>query len=763
MARTSKPAPAGRPRQEAGGRERRIAALRIRLHETAGHIRSAGDWAGYLRAAARLHGETWANVLLISSRVPDATLVRGYEAWRAAGRQVSRDEKGIEIFSGMRRPEPGRHGGEEAGQEHSWRDARRVAYVWDLSQTTGQPVQLPSALPAPEEEAPPGLWDCLCWLARREGFAVEREDGSPGDGTTFWAARRIRIPPGLPDGQAAWALAHQLGHVLLHNTITYPPGVTTSGCHGIRKAEADSVAFIICTRYSVRVEYAFSSPQTWAGSDPRAQPAAAILTAGERVTTAAAKISRLLNHHLAGSRPAARPAADAATAARHGDRQPQPAASPVTAPQSAPEPDPRISAVLDHATRFYDGQLAQSWVPAYLADRGISDATMRQWHIGYAPGGWAPHTRHHRALRPPADAIQAAGLARISSRGTLFDLFRDGVMVPVHDEHGNIAGFLGRARPGAGPEVPKYLNSPETSSYQKGSLLFGLHQARELLARGATPVIVEGPFDAIAVTMADPGHHAGLAPCGTALTSNQTAILAQAADLGSTGILVAFDDDQAGRKAAVRAYDILRTVSSRLQSAVLSGKDPAEIMQTEGPEALRTILGDQVQPLSAVVIDAHLTPWERRLQDPEGPLLAMRSTAAVIAGLLPAGTAEAIRQITGGQELATVDELMRPVANPELPEIARVLPADAAYQTMRVAERLGFTDYSDVLAEVANAVTRDAARPASRAARRAPQLAASSFPNPPTTTRHGDEHALSPPPAHGNRLTHAHGSSRSRR
>ena len=763
MARTSRPATAGRPGQDED-REQRIAALRIRLHETAGQIRSAGDWTRYLRAAARLHGETWANVLLISSRIPDATLVRGYEAWRAAGRQVNRDEKGIEIFSGMRqRREPGHHGAEEAGQDHSWRDARRVAYVWDLSQTSGQPVPIPSAFPAPEGEAPPGLWDCLCWLARREGFAVEREDGSPGDGTTFWAARRIRIPPGLTSGQAAWALAHQLGHVLLHNTIAYPPGATTSGCHGIRKAEADSVAFIICARHGVRVEHAFSSPQTWAGSDPRAQPAAAILTAGERATTAAAKISRLLDHHLAGNRLAARPAAEAATTARHDEREPQPAASQVTAPPSPPEPDPRITGVLDDAMQFYDSQLARSWVPAYLAERGISGAAMRQWRIGYAPGGWATLTGHLRALGHDDDAIQAAGLARNSSRGTLIDHFRDRVMLPVHDERGNIAGFLGRARPGAGPEVPKYLNSPETSSYHKGSLLFGLHQARDLLARGATPVIVEGPFDAIAVTMADPGRHVGLAPCGTALTSKQAAILAQAADLGSAGVLVAFDDDQAGRKAAVRAYDILRTVSSRLKSAVLSGKDPAEILQTEGPEALRTILRDQVQPLSAVVIDAHLAPWERRLQDPEGPLLAMRSTAAVIAGLLPAGSAEAIRQITGNRELATVDEQMRPVANPELPEIARVLPADAAYQTMRVAERLGFTDYSDVLAEVANAVTRNAARPGNRAARRAPQLAASSFPHPPATIRHDDEHAAPRPPAHGNRLTHAHGSSRSRR
>jgi hypothetical protein len=169
-----------------------------------------------------------------------------------------------------------------------------------------------------------------------------------------------------------------------------------------------------------------------------------------------------------------------------------------------------------------------------------------------------------------------------------------------------------------------------------------------------------------------------------------------------------------------------------------------------------------VQPLSSIVIDAHLASWERRLRDPEGPLLSMRSTATVIAGLIPAASAEAIRQITGNRELATIDEQLRPVANPELPEIACALPADVTFQTMRVAERLGFTDYSDVLAEVANAVTRDAARPGNRAANGAPRLAAGSFPHPPAIIHHGDEHATPRPPAHGNRPTHAYGSSRSR-
>src|SRR5207237_10933853 len=102
MAQTSTPAPASRPGQDED-REQRIAALRIRLYETAGQIRSAQDWARYLQAAARLHSETWANVLLISSRIPDATIVRGYQAWRAAGRQVNRDEKRNERFYRTRR------------------------------------------------------------------------------------------------------------------------------------------------------------------------------------------------------------------------------------------------------------------------------------------------------------------------------------------------------------------------------------------------------------------------------------------------------------------------------------------------------------------------------------------------------------------------------------------------------------------------------------------------------------------------------------
>jgi DNA primase len=736
-------------------REQRLAALRMRLHEAAQDVRTAEDWAGCLRAVVRLPGESWANVLLISSQKPGATLVKGYEGWRAAGRQVSRNEKGIEIFSHPRQQRGNRRDPEDNEHDHSWRDARRVAYVWDLSQTYGKPIPAQAAIPSPPGEVSPGLWDSLCWLARREGFAVERENGCPEDVSTLWAARRIRILPDFTSGQAVWALSHQLGHVLLYNTIAYPPGTTTSGCHGVRKTEADSVAFIVCARFSVAVERTFAGPQTWAGSDPRAQPGAAILAVGERITTAAARISRFVDSNLPGTDLAALGDVETTALTSHDKNETQRAAPRLSAPIAAPapplEPDPRILGALRDAEEFYTGQLANSWVPAYLRKRGLGDVVIEEWGIGFAPRGWTMLSDYLRRRGHKDDAIQAAGLARISSRGTLIDHFRDRVMLPVHDEHGELAGFIGRARPGTGPAVPKYLNSPETSAYKKGDLLFGLHHARSRLAHDATPVIVEGPFDAIAVSMADPGRHAGLAPCGTALTSRQAAALSRAADLRHTPILVAFDDDPAGRKAVVRAYDILRAVSDRLQSTLLSGRDPAEILEAEGATALRTILQGQVQPLSGVVIDAHIAPWERRLHDTEGPLLAMRSVATVIADLLPAKAVEAIRQITRNKQLTTVDEHMRPVENPELPEIARALPADTAYQITRAAERLGFTDYSDVLAEVTNAVTRKADRPKGVPHNTAPRLAGSSFPHPPLTIQDGAEPATARLERTGNR------------
>ena len=740
-------------------RQQKLAALGTRLHENAQALRTSGDWAARLRMAALMPGEDFANILLISSQQPGATMVRDYSQWTATGRQVRRHEKGIETFRipprpASRRPQD-RDQRDDDEPPPTWRDADRAGYVWDLSQTTGQPLTVPAGLP-PSGQAPAGLWDALCWLARREGFTVEREDGAPADGTTFWAVRRIRLLPGLTGEQATWALAHQLGHVLLHSTPAgHQPGTTTTGCTGLRKAEADAVAYVTCARHGVPASSELAYPASWAGTDPRARPAATILAAGHRITTVTARIIRHTDRILHGDDPAPVPAPrqqPSTPAAGHDQAHDDEAvsrqsAAPAMRP-AAPRPragsSPRIMAVLRDAETYYASQLSGSWAPVYLTSRGITEPTARDWNIGYAPAGWSTLTGHLRSLGHDDREIQAAGLAKPSSRGTLIDIFRDRIMLSVRDADGTLAGFIGRAHPRAGSDVPKYLNSPETAGYKKGSLLFGLHHARPALAQGATPVLVEGPFDAIAVTTTDPGHYAGLAPCGTALTSQQAALISQAADLDRTGILVAFDSDTAGRKAALRAHGILRPLTANLQAALLDGKDPAEILQQHGPAALRAALRDRRQPLSAMLIDARIESWERRLNDPAGQYLAMLNVAVLIADLLPEETARQIRRITAGRELQTFDDQLHHVDNPELAEIARILPADTAYQTVRTAARLDF-DVSDVLTVVTNAVTpgarspkgqehalrdnRERTQPALRP--EASRLAGTSFPIPP--------------------------------
>jgi DNA primase len=578
---------------------------------------------------------------------------------------------------------------------------------------------------------PPGLWDALTWLARREGFAVERGACDPGPSLTHWATRRVRIHPGLDAPGAALALTHELGHVLVHDRRAHLPGDSTAGCRGIQKIEADSIAFIVATRLGMdTVGYSWPYVASWAGSDPRARPQETVHATGTRITAAAATIAAHLDIAVFATPPQPAPAAPVhstalASAGRAASREGIAtagirAAAPVEAETaSAPEPPaPEICRILLDAERFYCGHLNASWVPGYLVARGFGRATMTRWRAGYAPVGWTALTDHLRGLGHDDGAIEAAGLARRSSRGSLIDHFRDRVMLAIRDENGAIAGFIGRARPHAGPTVPKYLNSPDTAAYSKGDLLFGLHEACGQLASGAVPIIAEGPFDAIAISAANSERYAGLAPCGTALTSRQAAALGRVADLRQTGTLVALDGDRAGHEAAIKAYGILLAVTSKLTAVILpAGRDPAEILQAGGAAALQNVLQNQTEPLATVVIDAHLDSWARQLDHPEGQLHAMRSAAALIASLLPTETADRILQVTGGRPLATLSDDLRPIANADLTAIARMLPANAACQIVRVANRTE-SDCSEVTAEVADVIGREATVPKRAAARR---------------------------------------------
>jgi DNA primase len=474
----------------------------------------------------------------------------------------------------------------------------------------------PLAFPGRAEAA----WTALTHLARRQGFNVERANCAAADGLTTWRNRTIRIRPDIASPQAVIALAHQLGHVLLHGQIAHLERSGTVPCTGIRKVEADSVAYLTALSTGIdTTTITFPAGSSWAGSDPRARPATTIKAVTARIRTAAAAVNAMLD--TAG---VTRPPSDTAPGATLQRAQPS-------------VPAEQIIRAHDSAAAFFRSHVQRSWVPAYLASRGLDPEVHEHWLTGYAPAAWDALTSHLRADGYRDAVIEAAGLARRSRRGTLIDTFRDRAMLPIRSPDGTIVAFIGRAPSHAAAAAPKYLNSPSTSVYSKSTVLFGLWEARDALANGARPVLVEGPFDAIAVTIAGSGRHVGVAPCGTALTDRQVAFLAQAADLPAVWVSVAFDPDQPGRRAAVHAYHLLVPLTADLAAVSLpAGQDPAHVLARSGPAGLAAVLTENTRPLPDLVINAAIAPWGRWLRHPEGQIHALRAAAPLIAAM-PAG------------------------------------------------------------------------------------------------------------------------------
>ena len=288
-----------------------------------------------------------------------------------------------------------------------------------------------------------------------------------------------------------------------------------------------------------------------------------------------------------------------------------------------------LAAVTGVAARFFAERMRGSWGPGYLAARGFGEQDWRRWGIGYAPATWTALTSHLRARGFADEAIHEAGVAKVTVHGTLVDTFRDRIMFPVRALDGTVAGFIGRAPPTRAPgNTPVYLNTATTPLYRKGSVLFGLQEASR--TSPSRLVITEGPLDAMAITAAG---SAAVAPCGTALTAAQVGILSRVAST----VVVAFDADPAGRKAAVRAYHLLRDATKDLSTVAFPpGQDPAGFLHDHGAPALARLLAGQAHPLADLVIDECLAAFAPWLQFADGTFAALQAVAPRIAGL-PAG------------------------------------------------------------------------------------------------------------------------------
>lgn len=228
---------------------------------------------------------------------------------------------------------------------------------------------------------------------------------------------------------------------------------------------------------------------------------------------------------------------------------------------------------------------------AYLRDqRGLSEATMETFELGYAPDQWdglLKHLQHVEGLSP--ELLESAGLVVPRKGGNgFYDRFRGRVIVPIRDRQGRVIGFGGRSLDGSDP---KYLNSPETEVFEKGKHLFGLDQAANAIRKDDRAVVVEGYFDVIALHAA--GITNSVASLGTALSSQQITQLCRCSD--GKRIVLNFDADRAGIRAANRAIGEVEQLAlqGQLELRVLhtpSGKDPDEYLKDHGAGDYRALL-----------------------------------------------------------------------------------------------------------------------------------------------------------------------------
>ncbi len=266
--------------------------------------------------------------------------------------------------------------------------------------------------------------------------------------------------------------------------------------------------------------------------------------------------------------------------------------------------------VMELATGFFQKEFAGrrgTKAREYIERRGVSQGLLEQFRIGYAPSDRYALREYLAGRGISVEAMVEAGLL-VSGEDIAvpFDRFRDRLIFPICDSRGRVVAFGGRA---LSADVPaKYLNSPDTPLFHKGTMLYNAHQARKAAHEKGVVIAVEGYMDVIA--MAGMGFANAVAPLGTALTEEQLSVLWRMAEEP----ILCFDGDKAGRRAAFRALDVAMAslpVGKSLRFAMLpQGQDPDDLARDGGAPAMSRVL-DAALPLIDVL-------WAREME--AGPL-----------------------------------------------------------------------------------------------------------------------------------------------
>lgn len=299
----------------------------------------------------------------------------------------------------------------------------------------------------------------------------------------------------------------------------------------------------------------------------------------------------------------------------------------------------RLLEINRSAARYFYEQLNAKTPEAALArrywkeKRGLSDAAIRRFGLGYAPEDFGGLLHYLKRRGFTEWELEHSGLVKRSAKGNLYDIFRHRVMVPIIDVRGSIIAFGGRV---LDDSKPKYINSPETMVYHKSRTLFALNIAKKSASKRY--ILCEGYMDVIA--MHEAGFDTAVCACGTALTAEQVKLLSEYAD----EVILSYDSDEAGQKATERSLGLF--ANSPVKVSVLSyqgAKDPDEFIKKYGRERFEMLLNGTANPTE---FQLKKTKAKYDLRSDDGRLNYIREAIDILAGY---GVSPTARDVYAGR------------------------------------------------------------------------------------------------------------------
>jgi len=292
----------------------------------------------------------------------------------------------------------------------------------------------------------------------------------------------------------------------------------------------------------------------------------------------------------------------------------------------------RLYAANTAAAEFFRGQLLTAEAETgrrFLGERGFDAGAAAHFGVGYAPRGWDGMLKALTAEGFTRDELLGAGLVSQGQRG-VYDRFRGRLVWPIRDVTGQTIGF-GARKLYEDDQGPKYLNTPETAIYKKAQVLYGLDLAKRDISRGdpRRVVVVEGYTDVMACHLA--GVTTAIATCGTAFGAEHIKVLRRVMgdDSSSGEVVFTFDGDEAGQKAALRAFSEDDRFNAQTFVAVAPDSlDPCDLRLQRGDAAVRGLVDAKV-PMFEFAIDRKLAGFD--LATVEGQVGALRAAAPIVA------------------------------------------------------------------------------------------------------------------------------------